>query len=76
MGKGKMKDLKTKKDMLQRTEEPVKALSHDRMVLAHDQVVFGNFLKPRCVAVARYRLRVSAPMSQKSAMRIRRFLYL
>ena len=71
-----MKDLKTKKDMLQRTEEPVKALSHDRMVLARDHVAFGDFLKPRWVEVARYQLRVSALMSQKSAMRIKRFLYL
>ena len=64
MGKGKMKYIKTKKVMLRRAEEPVKALSHNRTDLADDHMAFGDFLKPRLVEVARYQLRVSALMSQ------------
>jgi hypothetical protein len=42
-----MKHIKTLKDVLPWPEEQVKARSHDRMVLAHDQVAFGDFIKPK-----------------------------
>jgi len=71
-----MKYGKAQKDMLLWPEKQVKALSHNRMVLARDQVAFGDFLKPGWDKVARYQLRASALMSQQPEMRIRRFLYL
>jgi hypothetical protein len=55
-----MKVIKTQKDVLPWLEEQAKALSHDKMVLAHDHVACGDFLKTRWDEVALYQLRASA----------------
>jgi hypothetical protein len=71
-----MRYIQTQKGVLLWPEEQLRALSHDRMVLAHDHVAFGDFIKPRWDEVARYQLRASARIRQKSVIRIRRFFYL
>jgi hypothetical protein len=76
MGKGKIKDTKTQTDVLLWPQEQVNALSHIRMVLGPGHVAFGSFLKLRWDEVARYQLRASVGISDKSVARIKRFLYL
>ena len=65
-----MKYGKPLNDVLLWPEEQVKAPSHDRMVLAHDHMAFGDFLRSRWGEVARYQLRASARMGHISVMRI------
>ena len=70
-----MKYGKPLNDVLLWPEEQVKAPSHDRMVLAHDHVPFGDLLKPRSDEVGRHQLRASARMSHTSVMRIRQEVF-